>query len=75
MLAATATRICGKDDAPDAIQAALIIFANKASQIQKRNSVGAWLHRVVNLEAMNLRRRRIQQKERKQRLAEEMTTN
>lgn len=57
MLAATATRICGKDDAPDAIQAALIIFANKASQIQKRNSVGAWLHRVVNLEAMNLRRR------------------
>ena len=75
MLTATATRICGKDDAPDAIQAALITFANKASQIQKHNSVGAWLHRVVTLEAMSLRRHRIQQKERKQRLAEEMTKN
>ncbi len=59
MLSSTATRICGPDDAPDAVQATLITFAKKAAQIRKRASVGAWLHRAVTLEAMAHRRRRL----------------
>ena len=70
MLSATATRICGPDEAPDAVQAALITFAKKASQIRERSSVSAWLHRTVTLEAMAHRRRRLK---RARQLSETMT--
>ena len=59
MMYRSALRVLGNQaDAHDALQAALIVFARKASELDASQSLGAWLHRVVLLESANLRRTR-----------------
>ena len=59
MMYRTALRLLGnKEDAYDALQAALIIFAKRAPELSNRQTLGPWLHRVVLLECKNLNRKR-----------------
>ena len=57
MMYRSALRVLGNhEDAHDVLQATLIIFARKASELDGSQNLGAWLHRVVLLESANLRR-------------------
>ncbi|RYD34035.1 MAG: sigma-70 family RNA polymerase sigma factor, partial [Verrucomicrobiaceae bacterium] len=68
MAFATALRICGdRAEAQDVLQQALIVLARRAGELGDVRSLGAWLHRVVVLEAGKSR-----QKTHKRRLRETM---
>ena len=59
MMYRSALRVLGNhEDARDALQATLIVFARKAPELHGHQSLGAWLHRVVLLESANLRRKK-----------------
>lgn len=65
MMYRSALRFLGnQEDAHDALQAALIVFARRASELEGRESLGPWLHRVILLESANLRRKRTRQSRR-----------
>ncbi len=58
MVFAAACRICGdRAEAQDILQQALIVLARRAPQLGEMRSLGAWLHRVVLLEARKSRRK------------------
>lgn len=58
MAFATALRICGdRAEAQDVLQQALIVLARRAGELGDVRSLGAWLHRVVVLEAGKSRQR------------------
>ncbi len=60
MMRAVAGRVCGDPhDAKDAMQRALVAFARRAGEIRAEPSVGPWLHRATTLEALAVRRQRI----------------
>ena len=53
--------LANEEDARDVLQAALIVFAKRASELGTRRSLGNWLLWVVIMESTNLRRKRARQ--------------
>lgn len=65
MAFAAAYRICGDpDEARDILQQALIVLARRAGTLGEVRCLGAWLHRVVVLEAGKVRRGSISRRRR-----------
>ena len=61
MMLAVARRVCGDPhDAMDAMQRTLVAFARRSGEIRVDEAgVGPWLHRATTLEALAVRRQRI----------------
>lgn len=65
MAFAAAYRICGdRGEAQDVLQQALIVLARRAGTLGEVRCLGAWLHRVVVLEARKARRKSISRRRR-----------
>ena len=60
MMYRTAFRIlANEEDTRDVLQAALIVFSKRVSELGTRRPLGNWLLRVVIMESTNLRRKRV----------------